>query len=160
MKTGEAQQQAPEPSFLLEPHCPRSRPTSQRPPPSTCGVGAPGWLWLRVGAQASNACRASGCRGSPQCEERNGESELQSRGPPGCGACERNGLSFFKPDSWCFLLTEDMQEMVGLGPSLGGPRPRVSPVSVRMKRLCLFACFNTGLCSVILGRGGSPRRPT
>lgn len=91
------------------------------------------------------------------------ETENQSYRIEALLAVERvsgNGLSFFKPDFWCFLLMEDMQEMVGLGPSLGGPRPRVSPVSVRKKHLCLFACFNTGLCSLILGRGESPRSPT
>lgn len=144
MKTEEAQQQASASSFLLEPLCPRSRPTSRRPPPSTCRVGAPGWLWLRAGKQ----CLQSLCL-QRQPPVRGKKWRIRATESRPSWRVSGNGLSFFKPDSWCFLLMEDMQEMVGLGPSLGGPHPRVSPVSVRKKRLCLFACFNIGLCSLI-----------
>lgn len=51
-----------------------------------------------------------------------------------------NGLSFFKPDSWCFLLMEDMQEMVGLGPSLGGATSQ-GKSSLYKEEAPLFVCM-------------------
>lgn len=62
----------------------------------------------------------------------------------GAGCEPRKVLLVFKPDSWSFLLMENMPEMVGLSPSLGDSVSQQSPVFRRTtlsQLLHFFSCY-------------------